>query len=344
MKLPPAMLLVALALATAAQEGQEKIPPGPPTYAAIDSVLEEEILLAVGDTWRYFRGVEDPSEELAWTQRGFDDDAWLEGPSPLGWGHADNATKLDGIEPPVTTLYLRTFVSLTEPEEFETIHLEMPVDDGFICWVDGTEADRLHAGWPSAATAFDKTSSWPRTLDLGPLPFVDLTETLQAGDNCIAIQALVHKTSLESLSVRPLLRARYKESAKAEGKRYEKYARRLKAEGAAGRLAYLKGRHLQRTDLTRSVRPVRALRTPRRRRGVSELPGEAKNQSAPLNSLGTAQSPLRLAGPEANLGGNHLSRASGIEAIIGPQGPDRRTGSIFSRSQASWLSSSPNDG
>ena len=68
------------------------------TYAAIDAALEGELLIPPGATWRYFPGTEEPSPELEWTRPDFDDSAWSEGPSPIGFGHDDNATRLDDLE------------------------------------------------------------------------------------------------------------------------------------------------------------------------------------------------------------------------------------------------------
>ena len=89
------------------------------TYAALDAALDQELLLPLGAMWRYFPGHAAPAPKREWAQPEFDDSAWQIGPSPLGFGHEDNATALDELEPAFTTLYLRTVLHVEDPAIFE---------------------------------------------------------------------------------------------------------------------------------------------------------------------------------------------------------------------------------
>jgi tetratricopeptide (TPR) repeat protein len=236
-------LLASPALGTGA--GAQEAPPLA-SYEAVDLALEEEILLPLGTTWRYLAGHAEPPLEYAWTKAGFDDSAWSEGTTPIGFGHEDNATRLDELEPAFTTIYLRALLDVPDLEEHSGIFLEMPIDDGYIVYVNGREEGRLHAGllWH---TPFDATASSQRTLDETPLPRVDLTGKLKAGVNQIALQGLCHADDAETLSLRPRVRAELRFSAEAEAARLASLRGRISGDGAAALLGYLEGRHLQRT-------------------------------------------------------------------------------------------------
>ena len=51
--------------------------------------------IRVGDTWRYFKGTEEPP--ATWNMLAFDDSGWLSGPTGIGYSDGDDATILDDM-------------------------------------------------------------------------------------------------------------------------------------------------------------------------------------------------------------------------------------------------------
>src|SRR5687767_3280207 len=51
--------------------------------ATSTALLPATKLITDGDTWKYFKGTEQPPAD--WFSTNFDDSAWLEGPTPIGY-------------------------------------------------------------------------------------------------------------------------------------------------------------------------------------------------------------------------------------------------------------------
>ena len=60
-----------------------------------------ETVIDWGDTWRFFIGITAPPED--WKLRGYDDAAWMQGPSGIGYGDDDDAT----VIPSTISFYMR---------------------------------------------------------------------------------------------------------------------------------------------------------------------------------------------------------------------------------------------
>ena len=230
---------------SAANPQDARIPPDLSTYAAIDAALEHEILVPPGATWSVFPGVEEPSPDIEWTTREFNDADWMTAPAPFGFGHEGLGTRFDDLDPPITTLYLRRMLKVPDPAKYAAIDLVLPMDDGFIAYVNGESEGRLNAGY-TKRNAFDAMATYERGIDVVPVPLLDLTRILEPGANQIAIQVLAHKDDLISLGVRPFVRAELRDDPDHAGARFETLAALLEGEGTEARAAYLEGRYLQR--------------------------------------------------------------------------------------------------
>jgi hypothetical protein len=159
--------------------------------------------IAVGDTWRYLKGVQEPPGD--WTAPGFDDTAWLQGATGIGYGDSNDATVLTDMMGSYASVYLRnTFPMNCPSSSIAAITLEVAYDDAFVAYLNGTEIARANiTGTPPAFDALSDTiieDAVTVTFDLSS--FRDL---LVAGDNVLAIQ--VHNRSLGSsdLDIRPAL-------------------------------------------------------------------------------------------------------------------------------------------
>lgn len=153
----------------------------------------QEVLFDFGAEWRLFKGTVEPAElnPPSWRTAAFDDSTWTPAVTGIGYGDGDDVTVLDDMEDGYTTIYLRRRFTLADVGAVESLVLAVDYDDGFVCYVNGTEAARANAGSPGVDLAFDATAEVnheagvPELFEL-PLDVLDLV----AGENLIAIQGL----------------------------------------------------------------------------------------------------------------------------------------------------------
>lgn len=214
------------------------------TCAEIDAALEGRPILEPDALWRYFPGTAEPSPGLEWTKPEFDDSGWREGPPPFVFGDTGTqaGTLVDEMADGVTTLYLRRVLDVPDPRAYARILLQIPVDDGYLFYLNGFEDDRLHAGKADERQAFDATATNERGVETRPVPTVDLTLKLKAGENLLALQGLVHAADAGVFAIEPRVWARYASTPEGERERVEALRERV----ASAYLPYLEGRHLQR--------------------------------------------------------------------------------------------------
>jgi hypothetical protein len=150
-------------------------------------------LVVSGDSWKYFNG-SDPG--ATWKNVGFNDAAWLSGPSELGYGDGDEATTIPANYP---TSYFRRVINVPNPALFTGgYNLAVKRDDGIVVYINGTEVyrDNMPAGTPTyatwaASTCADDGGTWlTSTLAAG---------TLLTGNNTIAVE--VHQRNASSSDV-----------------------------------------------------------------------------------------------------------------------------------------------
>ena len=98
-------------------------------------------LNAQSTKWKYRKGLSNPPTD--WKELDFvEDESWLEGATPIGYGDDDDATILDDMRGSYSTVYLRHKFTVTEVPEF--LMVGSYVDDGMIVWINGVEVGRLH--------------------------------------------------------------------------------------------------------------------------------------------------------------------------------------------------------
>ena len=72
------------------------------------SVLAGTTFIEPDDTWRFFRGTEQPSEPNEyWKEPDFDDSDWETGQSGFGYGDSDDKTELLDMQDYYVTVYIR---------------------------------------------------------------------------------------------------------------------------------------------------------------------------------------------------------------------------------------------
>ena len=153
-------------------------------------------VIGEGDTWRYFRGTQNPAGvPNAWTERNYDDSGWNTGASGFGYSDGDDATVLDDMENNYSTVYIRRIFDIPDPGNVNGLVLRVDYDDAFVAYLNGTEVARSDNAPGGAVIPFDATSNGnheasagglngndPEDFDLSPF-FGDLV----AGENQLAL-------------------------------------------------------------------------------------------------------------------------------------------------------------
>ncbi len=139
------------------------------------------------DSWRYFKGVREPSGgPWAWTQTDYDDDEWLTGQTPIGYGYGNENTPLTNMVGNYTTVYLRHSFTVNNPAAVDWLELRMYYDDGFAVYINGHvvwhwKVDHPPLSYGAVANDHHEATEYE---NFALIPF------LVAGENTIAIHAV----------------------------------------------------------------------------------------------------------------------------------------------------------
>jgi hypothetical protein len=156
------------------------------------------VLLPDGASWKYFKGLSEPSAAPgAWRTLNFDDSQWLKGNAAIGYGETFIVTDLPDMKGKYTTIYLRNVFDVASLTSFDKLVLEAKVDDGVNVWINGKLAYQENVtGAELACNAVASTSIEDysfRRQELGAP-----ASWLVRGTNVIAVQVL--NSSLNSSS------------------------------------------------------------------------------------------------------------------------------------------------
>ncbi|MEN6578290.1 MAG: lamin tail domain-containing protein [Phycisphaerales bacterium] len=148
------------------------------------------VVVPEGATWRYFKGVQEPSAtQGAWRQLGFDDSSWLSGQAAIGYGEAFLTTSLADMRYNYTSVYLRRTFDVAGLDAFDQLILDVKYDDGVNVWINGVLAYQDNVAAENVACTATASTSIENnefvTYDLG-----DPDAWLVQGRNVIAIQVL----------------------------------------------------------------------------------------------------------------------------------------------------------
>ncbi len=169
--------------------------------AARDEDLSRDALISHGDTWKYEASGTDPG--ATWKDAGFNDTAWLSGPSMLGYGD-DPETQTDIPAPPnpkPAASYFRKTFDLATPADVILLDLFMKYDDGAVVYINGVEVSRANMNRTSAVTnSTFATVNEPAERDWKHLPIPCENLNLQATGNVIAVS--IHQENATSSDTR----------------------------------------------------------------------------------------------------------------------------------------------
>jgi hypothetical protein len=168
---------------------------------------DEVSLVRVGESWRYFRGVGEPSEPAtAWRGLAFDDSSWAAGMSGFSL-IGDEATPVRGPGS-FSSVYFRRRFNLADPASVQWLVLRLDYASGFVAYLNGHEVLRQGLdGDPPPHDAYASSSHARGTaIDFDVSGYTSL---LIPGDNLLAIQAHVAASSPSALTLVPELLANF---------------------------------------------------------------------------------------------------------------------------------------
>ena len=166
------------------------------TFAGWRQTSAGNQLIGTSSNWKYYdRGALYGS---SWTSANYNDASWSSGESPLGYGMTGVKTTVSygsNANQKNPTTYFRTAVSLTgTPTSNDIFTLDYQVDDGFIIYVNGSEAGRVNM--PSGSVNYNTYSS-TYAADTPLTGTLSLPATLfRSGRNVIAVE--VHNNGASS--------------------------------------------------------------------------------------------------------------------------------------------------
>ena len=150
-----------------------------------------------GSEWKYYD--QGSLDDVEWMSRNsYSDYPWPSGSTPIGYDynsqHPEIVTATQGNLP---TYYLRKTFSLDEVRSDGTYQLDWIADDGFVVYVNGTEAGRYNM--PSGSTSYNTAASTyaHSNPDSGTMP-IDAS-LLREGNNLIAIE--LHNNETKSTDI-----------------------------------------------------------------------------------------------------------------------------------------------
>jgi hypothetical protein len=147
-------------------------------------------LVAPGAEWRFLRG--STPLPAGWKDPAFDDSAWEEGPTGIGYGDGDDVTRLVDMEDSYAAVFCRKAFDIDGLEGLEAVSMRVAYDDGIVLFVNGTEVQRLNMPGGTVSSGLFALSAVEPTLATVPIPIGLLVE----GRNVIAVS--VHNSAVDS--------------------------------------------------------------------------------------------------------------------------------------------------
>ncbi len=163
--------------------------------------VEQVVYIEAGAQWRYFKGTQEPP--TGWNQVNFNDQAWLQGPTGIGYGDGDDATVLNDMRGNYLTVYLRRKFQVPEPAFVLSLSLQVTYDDGFAAYLNGREVARENLPAQSSFDTSALSAGEPTTVTVNLSPYL---EDLLAGENVLAIEVHNANSNSSDLSMIPVLK------------------------------------------------------------------------------------------------------------------------------------------
>lgn len=160
-------------------------------------LLTDTANIAFGDTIKYFdKGSSIPSN---WMDHSFDDSSWSAGPSELGYGETDEATKISygpSSSNKYPSYYFRKKFNINNSSEIKSGRIRLKADDGAVVYLNGKEIYRYNM--PTGALNYNSLALEAIPSERAFPIFNFDTSLLNEGDNTLAVS--VHQNSTTNSS------------------------------------------------------------------------------------------------------------------------------------------------
>ncbi len=154
--------------------------------ALIQSTLNAQIDFSYQSDYYFLRGKDAAGLPSTWKDPGFDCTSWSRGKAPFRYGNGAGGTELTDMQNIYTTLFLRSEFDCQNEDLLKEIVITADFDDGFIIWINGSEALRTNS---PAGPLYNSVAPANHESGTGEYFTLDATEIdLVNGTNCIAIQ------------------------------------------------------------------------------------------------------------------------------------------------------------
>lgn len=150
--------------------------------------LLAQINFSAGSGFRYLKGINASSIAANWMDQGFSDATWSVGNAPFHYGDGTGGITLSDMQNSYTTLYLRSTVSVSQVELLSDVTFTINYDDGFVIWINGSEALRQNAPDVLAYNALAPLSGGHESGTWETFVVQVSKLNLQEGTNTIAVQ------------------------------------------------------------------------------------------------------------------------------------------------------------
>ena len=161
----------------------------------------DDVIIKKGDSWTYYdQGSLDGNN---WSSIGYGTSKWKTGKAPLGYGNSSSGynTMLNygaNSNNKYITYYFRKLVVLKEaPNDSTELCLNFKADDGFVLYINETEATRYNM--PEGEITYNSLS--PTSVEVEPIDgqLTLNSKLLKKGINMIAVE--VHNNSVTSSDI-----------------------------------------------------------------------------------------------------------------------------------------------
>jgi hypothetical protein len=171
--------------------------PGAANFAAGSTVVET-VIFDDNQVWRYLKGT--APFPAGWQNLGFNDDAWLQGATGIGYADGDDRTELTDMQNGYVAFAARKTLTLTQAQidGFDAVVFQVSYDDGFVAYLNGEEFARASMGAAGSAVTYNQSASTSHEA-AGLEPFTVPKSKLRAGENVFAVQ--VHNAGIGSTDV-----------------------------------------------------------------------------------------------------------------------------------------------
>jgi len=179
---------------------------------AVESISEKRYLIQIGEEWQYLKGYGEASyPTTAWQQVNYDDTGWFSGPTGIGYGDGDDTTELDDMRNNYVSIYMRHKFSVLDPDQVQSLTLEIDYDDGFIAYLNGTEVAQRNISDDDGPILYNTQAETHHEAGSGEN--IDITSFigLLSGENVLVIQGFNDKRHGSDFSISPALSGEYAE-------------------------------------------------------------------------------------------------------------------------------------